>query len=303
MTRYMYDSTNLLDCPNDGSIVASYMDGIYAQSGSAWAAFSGLKVGIVISAATNAGQVLDIETGDATPDQAGAWAVMRLASGLPRATLYVNRSNRSAVESNLQAHGLNASQAALWVATLDGTQQVATGPYPVVAVQYANSAMTGGHYDKSIVYDDTWPPPFVFGGGGGSVGGDMTDDELGAMHDLIQFYVWGSVDTSAQSKSDFIFAVKNGTTIASIISGWMGNPAHAAWVAKLADADPTSGVTQAEVDVSIANAIAKLPAPLTLTQVDTQINAVISTMPAATVPTLWEVLKATFAAPPVPAPK
>ncbi len=176
----MADSTNLLDCPQNVDIVASYLDGIYAQPTANWNAFPGkIKVGIVISAGTNAGQVLDIETGDATPNQAGGWAKMRLNSGLSRATLYCNRSNGPAVEASLRAAGLTSSQVALWPATLDGTTGIGVWgngqpiTYPVVAVQYANSAMTGGHYDKSIVYDDTWPPIIAFGSGGGTLGGDL----------------------------------------------------------------------------------------------------------------------------------
>jgi len=45
----------------------------------------------------------------------------------------------------------------LWVATLDGTRRLQnmTG---VMAVQYADEGITGGHYDESIVYDDDWHP-------------------------------------------------------------------------------------------------------------------------------------------------
>lgn len=62
----------------------------------------------------------------------------------------------------------------------------------------------------------------------------MTDDQLQALHDCIQFMLWGMVDTSAQSRADFVAAVHGGQTVESIITGWMANPQHAAWQKLLA---------------------------------------------------------------------
>lgn len=149
----MYDSTDPFAIPVTAEMVAGYVDGIYAWSAAGWQRFAGRpQWKIAIFYGTDNGNVLDVEQYDATPAQAPVWVKKRLASGLaPPAILYVNRGNRSAVESALQAAGITASQAALWVATLDGTQTVPAGPYPVVAVQYANSVIAGGHYDLSIV--------------------------------------------------------------------------------------------------------------------------------------------------------
>ena len=63
----------------------------------------------------------------------------------------------------------------------------------------------------------------------------MTDDQLSALHDCIQFMLWGVVDTSAQSRADFVAAVKGGQAVETIITGWMANPQHAAWQALLAN--------------------------------------------------------------------
>lgn len=43
-----------------------------------------------------------------------------------------------------------------WWATLDGTMR-APG-HPGDMVQFASAAMTGGHYDLSIIYDNAWHP-------------------------------------------------------------------------------------------------------------------------------------------------
>lgn len=57
----------------------------------------------------------------------------------------------------------------------------------------------------------------------------MTDDQLAALHDCIQFMLWGKVDTSAKSQQDFIAAVKAGQGVETIIAGWTANPQHQAW--------------------------------------------------------------------------
>lgn len=151
--RTMYDSVTASDIPLSADMVGGYVDGDYAWSQAAWDRFpNAVKVRIATRASTNDGHVLDCETGDAVPGQTGPWAKMRIGSGLSRPTIYCNRSARPAVEQSCA--GLPVT---LWIATLDGTKQVPAGPLPVVAVQYIGEPGSGGHYDLSEVYDDTWP--------------------------------------------------------------------------------------------------------------------------------------------------
>lgn len=89
----------------------------------------------------------------------------------------------------------------------------------------------------------------------------MNDDELGALHDLIQFMLWGFADPSPDSKSGFIAAVKGGQTIASIVTGWEALPAHATWnktLAALAALDLPALVALAASARFQANAIKSL---------------------------------------------
>jgi hypothetical protein len=160
----LYDSTNPNDIPA-GVFAAGYVDGIFAWPADSWARFSAVKR-IAVFATTDDGDALDVERFDATPDQAPGWVQRRRAAGVLRPWVYCNRSNRPDVEGALTAAGVLADQVALWVATLDGTRTVPAGPYPIAAVQYANAAMSGGHYDLSIVNE-------LFGPGQGSLGGDM----------------------------------------------------------------------------------------------------------------------------------
>lgn len=167
MTRLMYDSTAPTDIPVTAPMVAGYVDGLYAWSAAGWARFpNSVKVRIAVSPFTNDGHVLDVETGDATPAQAPGWARMRIAAGISRPTLYVNRSNWAAVAS--ACAGLPVD---FWIATLDGSQTVVppTGVIQPIAVQYANSTLAGGHFDLSTVVDFWAAVDGTHGGGGGSV--------------------------------------------------------------------------------------------------------------------------------------
>jgi hypothetical protein len=176
----MYDSTNPFAIPTTAAMIAGYIDGIYAWPVEGWQRFAGKPAWkIAVFYGTNNGNVLDVEQYDATPAQAPIWVKKRLAAGMPApAILYVNRGNRGAVEAALRAAGVTAQQAALWVATLDGTQAVPAGTYPVVAVQYANATMAGGHYDLSIV-------TAAFGAATGHTGeDDLLPDERSKLFEI-----------------------------------------------------------------------------------------------------------------------
>lgn len=163
MTRIMRDSTTITDIPVGGTqVVLAYVNGRFAASPAAVALrFPGVPVAWVdVTGADPAADVLDVETGDATPAAAASWAVAKLKAAHPYLpVIYCNRGNVTAVFNAMSAAGLQvARDFRTIIATLDGTQRIAdmTG---VTAVQYAGQAQTGGHYDQSIVYDDTWKAP------------------------------------------------------------------------------------------------------------------------------------------------
>jgi hypothetical protein len=164
----MYDSDQPQAIPN-GAYAAGYVDG-YAAS--AWASPVGFprfpearRIAVFFGTTVTDGDSFDIENGDMTPAEAPAAVHNAHARGVQVPWCYCNRANRPAVENALIMAGVMSDQVALWIATLDGTQTVPPGPYPIAAVQYANSAMSGGHYDLSLVNA-------VFGPGGGTIGGD-----------------------------------------------------------------------------------------------------------------------------------
>lgn len=171
--RTMYDSTSAADIPADAEMVAGYVDGAYLWSASDWARFpNAVHVQISTRANGNVAYVLDVERGDATPAEAPGWIERMQAAGIEQPTIYCAASAVPAIRA--VCAGL-----LYWLWVADWTGQ----PHPVsyaAAVQYANEATSGGHYDLSIVYSPPWPGPHVPPVTGGP---EMTID-------LARLHVW-----------------------------------------------------------------------------------------------------------------
>jgi len=152
----MYDSVTPSAIPADAPIVAGYQDGIYRWPTNAWLMFpKALHVGIVVKASSNAGQVLDVETGDALPSEAPGWVTMRRAAGQIRPTVYMNASTWPAVRAAFVA--AKVPEPDYWVAKYDGNPALPPG---AVAKQYLGYPGGGspGAYDVSST-DGVWPNP------------------------------------------------------------------------------------------------------------------------------------------------
>lgn len=138
------------------SLTAGYANGSFHASSQE----SGpTDVLIDVNGSVPGADVLDIENGDATPQQAATWVHGHNAHGGTNypAILYVNRSNIHVVANVLTAIGLQVDRDyKWWISTLDGTTTVPdmTG---VVAVQAWNAGnFAPRNIDLSIVYDDAW---------------------------------------------------------------------------------------------------------------------------------------------------
>jgi hypothetical protein len=158
----MYDGVNSLaagiarDFPA-AQMIAGYLTGPYAWTAAEWDLFPRAQhVTIVTTANANAGDVLDVERGDATPDQAHGWIAMRKANGLYRPTIYCSLSVVPAVRAATGGYILGRDYD-IWVA--DWTGQPVITPAPgtplakFAAAQYANDQAK----DTTIVGDDLWP--------------------------------------------------------------------------------------------------------------------------------------------------
>lgn len=174
MTRIMRDSTKAADIPVAGTeMVAGYRNGAFAWSPDDYARFPGIPhiyIDVLGTDPEGAG-VVDVEPLDVGISGAVRWIKARLATKPDYPPIaYANRSTLTPLFNATDAAGLRiVRDFRLWVATLDGTKTVPdmTG---VTAVQFAGTNLTGGHYDESIVYDDSWhapdqpkPPPTLHG--------------------------------------------------------------------------------------------------------------------------------------------
>jgi LysM repeat protein len=146
--RTMYDSTNINDIPSNASMVAGYVDGLYANVGNLQRRFPhAVVVRIAVSALTNDGHVLDVESGDATPSEAVGWVKRRRIHGADP-SVYCNMSVWPNVRKAF--HDAGIPEPHYWIAKWDG---IATLPTGAVAKQYGNPDVTQRHYDVSCVAD------------------------------------------------------------------------------------------------------------------------------------------------------
>ena len=154
MTRTGYDAihANALNIPRDAEVVFFYATGtpLIRWTPADLAAFPrALKIGIDQGAAWSpvlTATVRDVETGAWTPvsatHQTEGWNV-------PRPTIYCNRDTLPQVL-------LEGWKGDLWLAIPSPSAPVSPPEVPgcnVVAIQW----YFGTQYDKSVIFDDTWP--------------------------------------------------------------------------------------------------------------------------------------------------
>lgn len=148
MTRTMYDSVTPASLPSGAPLYAAYVDGLYANAPQVQARFPQARIATVAVSWTTRARVLDVENGDATPEQAPDWCAQTMAD-VPNdeLTVYANASTMPAVRAAFTAAGVSLPQ--LFMADYDG---IAVLPPGYVAKQYADM----GPYDVSVCAD-YWP--------------------------------------------------------------------------------------------------------------------------------------------------
>jgi hypothetical protein len=142
-----YDSVTPGNIPSDAPVVAGYIDGFYAWPQSAWDRFTGFRLSIAVHPSTNAGDVLDIETGDATPSQGPGWVAMRRRSGHPNPGVYCSAAILGQVLAAFDAAGV--ARPWVWVAAYPGCGQSLCGYTNGIGHQYGDV----GPYDLTV-----WDP-------------------------------------------------------------------------------------------------------------------------------------------------
>lgn len=150
MSRVMYDSVTLANCPHDGDLYGCYIDGDYRNDAEARRRFPGRRIVLITVTGSTAAHVVDCEPGDLTPTHAATWA-LRKKQLRQHGTIYCNTSTRPAVETACTHLGLVLGRDySIWEAHYDGKAILPAG---AVAKQYLGDYHG---YDKSIVADH-WP--------------------------------------------------------------------------------------------------------------------------------------------------
>lgn len=181
--RTMYDGISVL-APGiaaafpEVEMIARYLNGGYAWGEAQIGLFPAAEhVTISVTAAANEGDVLDVESGDATPDQTAGWIAMRKASGLYRPTIYCSRSVIPAVRIGTGPFILGKDYD-IWVADYTGTAHQVTAPGLPAAVCAATQWQSTPRWDISTVYNPLWPcrqAPAAPGGISVTVHGPLAD--------------------------------------------------------------------------------------------------------------------------------
>jgi hypothetical protein len=157
-----YDATrgNISHLPKGQAAGYATGSGTVPWTAADWAQHPGaVRIDQDPAASDPTADVLDVEAGAAGPPVAAGWAKRALVDyltakrpGQRRPAIYMSRSQVTAVCNALTAGGVK-SGVGLWIADWSRTQaqaaaevSAASGPYPVIGVQYSNA----GLYDISV---------------------------------------------------------------------------------------------------------------------------------------------------------
>lgn len=143
----MFDTITLATVPANPFALAGYTSGFWPTYLPLRAAYPAAHtVSIAVNAAHNA-DCLDVEPGDATPGQAGGWALADIRAGFARPCLYSDLSEMPAVQQSLAAAGLARPRYLLWLAWYRFVPGLVSG---YDAVQWTDRAL-GRNLDESTV--------------------------------------------------------------------------------------------------------------------------------------------------------
>lgn len=144
--RRMADSVNPADVPPGFDLYAGYDDGAWPDAGSIAARYPGKTViRVTVNPADDKGDCLDVERGDARPQDAPGWVAERRAAGHRGPLVYCSLDLWGVVRLAFQ--NAQVPEPGYWVAGYPGGGPVI--PAGAVAHQWIDR----GPYDESVVVD------------------------------------------------------------------------------------------------------------------------------------------------------
>ncbi len=161
-TLFMFDDVDVNLLPAGAYAYAGYLDGRYANFAQVKAAHPQAHlVGIAVRASDD-GDALDVEPGDATISQAPDWVKRQHARGCARPIVYVSAANGKLMVDTLTAAGISRPSYRLWLAHY-GAGQHTCGPKTcgyaqADATQFTSKAL-GRSLDQSLLADDFFGAP------------------------------------------------------------------------------------------------------------------------------------------------
>jgi len=145
----MYDSVTLSQIPGNATAVAGYVGGLFPTFSKLAADFPKAQLLSIAVNAEEDAECLDIENGDASPDQAPAWFTRQKKRGVAVPCFYANTSTMPSVIAALSGAGIKRPQYRLWTAHYTGVPHIEMGSN---ATQYTDKAL-GRNLDASQCLD------------------------------------------------------------------------------------------------------------------------------------------------------
>ena len=160
----MWDDITVSSLPTGGAYAyAGYIDGMWPTYGELLKRFPGHRLFSIAVFASDDGECLDIERGDATIDQAPGWFERQVARGVFRPGLYTQASKLRALELEMQGHHIPRHAYRLWSAHytgkahLCGPRSCGYGLSEADGTQFTSTAL-GINLDRSLLLPDFFDP-------------------------------------------------------------------------------------------------------------------------------------------------
>jgi hypothetical protein len=149
----MYDSVDVAQIPPNPEAVAGYVGGNWPTFNTLKQQFpKAKKLSIAVNAREDA-DCLDVEVGDATPNEVPQWVTRQWARGIRRPCIYANLSTMGDVVLRMQANGINRKHIRLWVAHYTNIAHIPPSGYNYDGCQWTSRAH-GRNLDCSLLRED-----------------------------------------------------------------------------------------------------------------------------------------------------